>query len=179
MIRLVMLVAVVVLSACGDDSSAQDNNALPTNNSENSFVSGKVTGSLDSEFQLAGVFKCDDPTGLGMPAAAEMIGTGTNQEQVVIRIPYSEGAVGTFSLIGSSDDPLTTAGRKEIRYRSPSAVTFASGTGTLVITKWPAAGGESIEGTFEAILTEEEETVELEGQISGMALEENFQDCLL
>jgi hypothetical protein len=179
MVRLMGLLAAMLLGACGDDSSnSLGSNVVPHQGADSPFMSGSVTGAVESDFQLAGVFKCGDPTGLGGPAVAEIIGTGMNQEQVVIVIPYSEGGVGTYSLIGTSDAPLTLTGRKEIRYRSTSRVTFDSGTGRLVISEWPAAGGERVKGTFEATLTHDDGTVELQGQISGVALSANFADCL-
>lgn len=171
------LTAAIALAACNGGESpeneadtADGEAAAAAGDAPDAFITGTASGAVETDFALNGVFKCQDD-GIGEPdMTAEIIGTGGGQ-QIAITLPYDEGGVGSFELLGS-DDARYTPGAMEIRYRGPERVTYRSGSGELTITEWPEAAGDTVTGSFTATLEEDGQTVTVAGDISGSTLRE-------
>ncbi len=182
--KLILVVSILALSACSDDtaSNSATNNSNGNNGGANPFLTADVSGAAQGSFSGNGSFYCTDD-GLGAGPVAEITATGTDGQQVQIYLRYEDGGVGTNVLIGRDENPSTGVDRlPDISYRAADNTSYDYGTGTATFTTWPTEPGGAIEGTFNASLRAEADegsaAVQISnGVISGTSLTMDW-DCL-
>lgn len=179
-LRLLFLVTMLVLVACGgsngDDENTTNNTTDSTTQNENTSSTSKagfsatISGATDARVSGSGYFQCDDVGDgeLTVGAAFSM------SDNILILFP-EDTQPGTYDLSSDFDSEYTAS---YVGEDLMTAMYEENVSGTLTLDEIARATGETVRGSFEfEASTSEGETVNVDGSFDFTAGENAYYNC--
>jgi hypothetical protein len=182
---VILALGLVVLPACGDDSTADRSPAAASAeqivNAANApgaaqvpEVTFKVTGAVNAE--VAGnisVF-CSNGDGIGKPSIEVEYVTS----RTMLALNLLPDAAGTVALKGRQDSGVQPGQANFVHFRSEDITNFNTGSGELIITSMPTAQGERFIGTLTAELQDKQgNAINIAADYDADAGYQSFDEC--